>query len=274
MDKKIIGGIVILLLCCVSSSVAVSISMNREDEDPIVPKTPTKKTPTKKTPEQIKADEAKVYAATAKAKLDELLAGKSLDGVNPPTHEDITDARNEAENAQAEADHYQAEADAAAVDADAGPSADDPCNEGYIKSGKKCTKLTRKSGAEHIKRGTPPENADFKADYYYESGTYYDGGEVFNENTLFTDFPNSTHSDIDRQEHCFKKCDDDDKCELVTFATGTPRDLGNWNVECWGRSKDATRVERSSDGRFTRGDNIMDSDYHNTYHKKSATNIT
>lgn len=203
MDKKIIGGIVTLLLCCVSSSVAVAISMNREDEDedPIVPKTPTKKTS-----EQIKAD--------------------------------------------------------------------DPCNEGYIKSGTTCTKLTRKTGAEHIKRGTPPENADFKADYYYEPGTYYEGGEVFNKNTLFTDFPNSTHSDEDREKECFKKCDDDDNCELVTFAKGTPRNLGNWNVECWGRGQAATRVERTSDGRFTRGDDLMDSDYHNTYHKKSATNIT
>ena len=239
MDKKIIGGIVILLLCCVSSSVAVSISMNREDEDedPIVPKTP----------EQIKADEAK-------AALDALKADPNA---------------SEADIAAA-----QVVADAAAADAAAGPSADDPCNEGYIKSDKKCTKLTRKSGAEHIKRGTPPENTTFKADYYYEPGTYYEGGEVFNENTLFTDFPNSTHSDIDRQKHCFKKCDDDDNCELVTFASGTPRDLGNWNVECWGRSKDATRVERTSDGRFTRGDDLMDSDYHNTYHKKSATNIT
>ena len=148
------------------------------------------------------------------------------------------------------------------------------CAEGYIKSGKKCTKLTRKSGAEHIKRGTPPQNADFKDDYYYEPGTYYEGGEVFNKNTLFTDFPNSTHSDEYREKECFKKCDDDDNCELVTFAKGTPRDLGNWNVECWGRGKAATRVERTSDGRFTRGDNLMDSDYHNTYHKKSATNMS
>ena len=239
MDKKIIGGVVILLLCCVSSSVAVAVIMNREDEDegPIVPKTP----------EQIKADEAK-------AALDALKADPNA---------------SEADIAAA-----QVVADAAAADAAAGPSADDPCNEGYIKSDKKCTKLTRKSGAEHIKRGTPPENTTFKADYYYEPGTYYEGGEVFNENTLFTDLPNSTHSDIDRQKHCFKKCDDDDNCELVTFASGTPRDLGNWNVECWGRSKDSTRVERTSDGRFTRGDDLMDSDYHNTYHKKSATNIT
>lgn len=270
MDKKIIGGIVILLLCCVSSSVAVAVIMNREDEDedPIVPKTPTKKTP-----EQIKADEAKVYAASAKAKLDELLAGGPPDAEYPPMMDDITDARNEAENAQAAADEYQALADAAGPSAnDSG--ADDPCNEGYIKSDKKCTKLTRKSGAEHIKRGTPPENADFKANYYYEPGTYYEGGEVFNKNTLFTDFPNSTHSDEYREKECFKKCDDDDNCELVTFAKGTPRDLGNWNVECWGRGQASTRVERTSDGRFTRGDNLMDSDYHNTYHKKSATNIT
>jgi len=148
------------------------------------------------------------------------------------------------------------------------------CSEGYIKSGNKCTKLLRKSGSEHIKRGTSPEKAAFKTDYYYEPGTYYEGDEVFNENTLFTDFPNSTHSDEARERQCFTKCDKDPNCDLVTFATGTPRNLGNWNVECWGRGKAATRVERTSDGRFTRGDNLMDSDYHNTYHKKSSTNIT
>jgi len=67
--------------------------MGREEkEDPVVPKTPAKKSP-----EQIKADEAK-------AALDELLAGGLIDGVNPPTADDILDARNEAENAQAAAD--------------------------------------------------------------------------------------------------------------------------------------------------------------------------
>ena len=136
--------------------------------------------------------------------MSELLAGGPPNAEYPPTQEDITDARNEAENAQAAADEYQALADAAAGPSANDSGADDPCNEGSIKSGKKCTKLTRKSGAEHIKRGTPPENTTFKADYYYEPGTYYEGGEVFNENTLFTDFPNSTHSDIDRQKHCFE----------------------------------------------------------------------
>jgi hypothetical protein len=95
--------------------------MGGEKEDPVVPKTPTKKSPIKKSPEQIKADEAKVYAATAKAKLDELLAGGPPDAEYPPTEEDITDARNEAENAQAAADEYQAEADAAAAAAEPEP---------------------------------------------------------------------------------------------------------------------------------------------------------
>ena len=109
-----LAGVGLLSMCCISSSIAASMMGSEEKEDPVVPKTPTKKTPTKKTPEQIKADEAKVYAATAKAKLDELLAGGPPNAEYPPTQEDITDARNEAENAQAAADEYQALADAAA----------------------------------------------------------------------------------------------------------------------------------------------------------------
>tara|TARA_B110000305_G_C19285737_1_gene561603 strand:+ start:73 stop:993 length:921 start_codon:yes stop_codon:yes gene_type:complete len=80
------------MVCCSSSSAAAMMMGREEKEDPVVPKTPAKKSP-----EQIKADEAK-------AVLDELLAGGLIDGVNPPTADDILDARNEAENAQAAAD--------------------------------------------------------------------------------------------------------------------------------------------------------------------------
>tara|TARA_R110000782_G_scaffold566_1_gene1895 strand:- start:140 stop:1084 length:945 start_codon:yes stop_codon:yes gene_type:complete len=87
-----LAGVGLLMVCCSSSSAAAMMMGREEKEDPVVPKTPAKKSP-----EQIKADEAK-------AVLDELLAGGLIDGVNPPTADDILDARNEAENAQAAAD--------------------------------------------------------------------------------------------------------------------------------------------------------------------------
>ena len=92
MAMPMLAGVGLLMVCCSSSSAAAMMMGREEKEDPVVPKTPAKKSP-----EQIKADEAK-------AVLDELLAGGLIDGVNPPTADDILDARNEAENAQAAAD--------------------------------------------------------------------------------------------------------------------------------------------------------------------------
>jgi len=92
MAMPMLAGVGLLMVCCSSSSAAAMMMGREEKEDPVVPKTPAKKSP-----EQIKADEAK-------AALDELLAGGLIDGVNPPTADDILDARNEAENAQAAAD--------------------------------------------------------------------------------------------------------------------------------------------------------------------------
>jgi hypothetical protein len=150
------------------------------------------------------------------------------------------------------------------------------CGRGYLKSGTECKKLftNNEDWIEHL--DTEPGNPGdgYKKDYHYEPGTYYEGGQVFNENTLFTDFPNSTHSDEYREKHCFDKCTNDITCDMVTFARGTPRPGGtNVNVECWGRDGRAKRVFRTDDGKFTENNDLMDSDYHHTYHKKSSTTM-
>ena len=237
MDKKVIGIIMLLLVCCISSSAAMGMTMggDEEKEDPVVPKTP-----------------AEVAAAKAQTALDALKADPDA------TADEIADA--------------QAAVDAA--DAAATPPPPPPlvCGRGYLKSGTECKKLltNNEDWIEHL--DTEPRNPGddipgYKKDYHYEPGTYYEGGQVFNVKPI----PGSVGPE--REKHCFKKCDDAPTCDMVTFAKGTPRGLGNENVECWGRSGSAKRVFRTDDGRFTRGDNLMDSDYHNTYHKKSKTNM-
>ena len=238
MDKKVIGIIMLLLLCCISSSSGLAYSMmgdDEEKEDPVVPKTP-----------------AEVAAAKAQTALDALKADPDA------TADEIADA--------------QAAADAAADAADAPPPPPPGCGTGYLKSGTTCKKLLTSSGT-WIEHGGPDPHVSaanmpgYKKDYHYEFGTYYEGGPVFNVN------PIPGLGGADSEEHCFEKCNTDDKCDMVTFARGTPRGLGNVNVECWGRSGSAKRIFRTDDGRFTRGDDLMDSDYHHTYHKKSKTNI-
>jgi hypothetical protein len=237
MDKKVIGIIMLLLVCCISSSAAMGMTMggDEEKEDPVVPKTP-----------------AEVAAAKAQTALDALKADPDA------TADEIADA--------------QAAVDAA--DAAATPPPPPPlvCGRGYLKSGTECKKLltNNEDWIEHL--DTEPRNPGddipgYKKDYHYEPGTYYEGGQVFNVKPI----PGSVGPE--REKHCFKKCDDAPTCDMVTFAKGTPRGLGTENVECWGRSGSAKRVFRTDDGRFTRGDNLMDSDYHNTYHKKSKTNM-
>ena len=237
MDKKVIGIIMLLSVCCISSSAAMGMTMggDEEKEDPVVPKTP-----------------AEVAAAKAQTALDALKADPDA------TADEIADA--------------QAAVDAA--DAAATPPPPPPlvCGRGYLKSGTECKKLltNNEDWIEHL--DTEPRNPGddipgYKKDYHYEPGTYYEGGQVFNVKPI----PGSVGPE--REKHCFKKCDDAPTCDMVTFAKGTPRGLGNENVECWGRSGSAKRVFRTDDGRFTRGDNLMDSDYHNTYHKKSKTNM-
>ena len=242
MDKKVIGIIMLLLLCCISSSSGLAYSRmgdDEEKEDPVVPKTP-----------------AEVAAAKAQAALDALKADPDA------TADEIADA--------------QAAADAADAAATPPPPPPPPpplvCGTGYLKSGTECKKLLTSSGT-WIEHGGPDPHVSaanmpgYKKDYHYEFGTYYEGGQVFNVKPI----PGSVGPE--REKHCFKKCDDAPTCDMVTFAKGTPRGLGNENVECWGRSGSAKRVFRTDDGRFTRGDNLMDSDYHNTYHKKSKTNM-
>mgnify|MGYP003640299186 CR=1 FL=1 len=242
MDKKVIGIIMLLLLCCISSSSGLAYSMmgdDEEKEDPVVPKTP-----------------AEVAAAKAQTALDALKADPDA------TADEIADA--------------QAAADAADAAATPPPPPPPPpplvCGTGYLKSGTECKKLLTSSGT-WIEHGGPDPHVSaanmpgYKKDYHYEFGTYYEGGQVFNVKPI----PGSVGPE--REKHCFKKCDDAPTCDMVTFAKGTPRGLGNENVECWGRSGSAKRVFRTDDGRFTRGDNLMDSDYHNTYHKKSKTNM-
>ena len=262
MDKKVIGIIMLLLLCCISSSSGLAYSMMGDDDDDDTKKFstgPSAGPSAGPSVEQVKADEAK-------AALDALKADPDA------TTDEIADAQDEADNAQAEADA----ADAAQAAADAADAAATPpplvCGTGYLKSGTECKKLLTSSGT-WIEHGGPDPHVSaanmpgYKKDYHYEFGTYYEGGQVFNVKPI----PGSVGPE--REKHCFKKCDDAPTCDMVTFAKGTPRGLGNENVECWGRSGSAKRVFRTDDGRFTRGDNLMDSDYHNTYHKKSKTNM-
>ena len=226
-----------MMVMCGCSSVASLMMGGEEKEDPVVPKTP-----------------AEVAAAKAQTALDALKADPDA------TADEIADA--------------QAAADAAADAAPPPPPPPPPlvCGTGYLKSGTECKKLLTSSGT-WIEHGGPDPHVSaanmpgYKKDYHYEFGTYYEGGQVFNVKPI----PGSVGPE--REKHCFKKCDDAPTCDMVTFAKGTPRGLGNENVECWGRSGSAKRVFRTDDGRFTRGDNLMDSDYHNTYHKKSKTNM-
>jgi hypothetical protein len=249
MDKKVIGIIMLLLVCCISSSAGLAYSMMGGDDDD--DKKKKKKSSAGPSAEQIEADEANVILDALKADPD-------------ATADEIADA-------QAAVDA----ADAAAAAADAAADATPPplvCGRGYLKSGTECKKLLTTNGDWIEHAGLDPHvSADdipgYKKDYHYEPGTYYEGGQVFNVKPI----PGSVGPE--REKHCFKKCDDTPTCDMVTFARGTPRGEGNVNVECWGRSGSAKRIFRTDDGRFTRGDDLMDSDYHNTFHKKSSTNI-
>ena len=235
MDKKVIGIIMLLLVCCCSSSASIGMTMMGGDDDD----------------DTIKSSAGPTAGPSAGP-----TAGDSDDDSDSDSSDDDDDGSGSGSGSGSWF----------------GTPPSPPVLCGRSESSSECKKLLTSNGDWIENLDTEPRNSgveipDYKNDYHYEPGTYYEGGQVFNVKPI----PGSVGPE--REKHCFDKCTNDSTCDMVTFARGTPRGEGNVNVECWGRSGSAKRIFRTDDGRFTRGDDLMDSDYHNTFHKKSSTTL-